>query len=247
MLGGTVEGRQVAELLAERPGCEVVMSLAGHTVHPVAMPCAVRTGGFGGVSGLADHLRTTRTDAVIDATHPFSMRMAANAVDAAERVGVATVRLVRPPWSPRAGHGWIDVADLAEAGRLLSALGARRVLLTTGRLDLEPFASVTGVHFIVRSIGSLAADGLPGATVIQERGPFTEEAELALLLEHDVDTLVTKNSGGSDAKLVAARQAGVQVVMVRRLSPAKGASVPTARDAVAWLDGLGYHSSPTST
>lgn len=247
MLGGTVEGRQVAELLTDRPGCEVVMSLAGHTVRPTAVPCALRTGGFGGASGLADHLRTTQTDAVIDATHPFSVRMAANAVDAAERAGIPTVRLVRPSWSPQVGDEWIDVVDLAEAGRLLSALGARRVLLTTGRLNLEPFASVTGVTFIVRSIGSVAAEGLPGATVIQERGPFTEEAELALLLEHDVDTLVTKNSGGSDAKLVAARQAGVQVVMVRRPSPAKGTSVPTASEAVAWLDGLGYHSSPTST
>lgn len=247
VLGGTTEARQVVELLAERPGCDVVMSLAGHTLRPAPLPCPVRTGGFGGASGLVDHLRITGTDALIDATHPFSVTMAANAAAAAALVSLPTVRVVRPAWESEPGDEWIDVPDLAEASRCLAALGARRVLLTTGRLDLEPFASLAGVQLVIRSVEPPDHLPLANATFIQQRGPFTAEAEVALLLEHGIDAMVTKNSGGSNAKLVAARRAEVRVVMVRRPPVGNGTTVATAQDAVAWLEGLGYQSSATST
>jgi precorrin-6A/cobalt-precorrin-6A reductase len=53
--------------------------------------------------------------------------------------------------------------------------------------------------------------------------------------EHMIDTLVTKNSGGSAAaaKLVAARALGVKVVMIARPST-EGISVGTTDEAMAW-------------
>lgn len=239
MLGGTSEARQVAELLVDGNDADVVVSLAGHTEYPVPLPCAVRRGGFGGVDGLVAYLRTTGTDVLVDATHPFSSTMPANAVRACALAAVPTVRVVRPPWTPQPGDQWIDATDLPDAGKCLGTIGARRVLLTTGRLDLAPFAALPDVHFIVRSIEQPERPALPGATVIRERGPFPVDAELALLRAHAVDTVVTKNSGGPDGKLEAARRAGVRVVMVRRPPAIDGATVATAQEAVAWLDGLG--------
>lgn len=247
MLGGTTEARELVEVLVEQRDVEVVVSLAGHTARPVALPCPVRTGGFGGVDGLAAYLLSAGTDVLVDATHPFSAAMAAHAVRASALVDIPTVRLVRPPWSPVVGDRWIGADDLDDARRQLVALGARQVLLTTGRLDLEPFASLRDVHFIVRSIEEPGRQALVGAAVIRERGPFTVGAELDLLRTHAVDAVVTKNSGGPDAKLVAARQAGVAVVMVRRPRLVEGARVSTARDAVAWLASLDYRSAATST
>jgi precorrin-6A/cobalt-precorrin-6A reductase len=50
------------------------------------------------------------------------------------------------------------------------------------------------------------------------RGPFTLEQERRLLREHAVDVLVTKHSGGEATrpKLVAAREQGIDVIMMRR-------------------------------
>jgi precorrin-6A/cobalt-precorrin-6A reductase len=246
LLGGTAEARQLAELLVAEHDADVVVSLAGHTGRAAPQPCPVRRGGFGGVDGLAAYLRATRTDILIDATHPFSMIMPANAVQASALVGIPTTRLIRPPWQPGTDDAWIDASDLHDASRQIVALGARRVLLTTGRLDLAPFAALDGIHFVVRSIEEPDAMPLPGATVIRERGPFDRDSELALLRAHAVDTVVTKNSGGPDGKLVAARQCGARVVMVRRPPAVPGTSVATAQHAVDWLAELGYTSSVTS-
>ncbi len=78
----------------------------------------------------------------------------------------------------------------------------------------------------------------PGATLVLARGPFTVADELALLREHAVDVVVSKDSGGhmTAAKLVAARELGIPVVLVRR--PPLPAGVPvvgTVEEAVAWL------------
>src|SRR5699024_9729474 len=68
------------------------------------------------------------------------------------------------------------------------------------------------------------------------RGPHTYVAERALLDEHRAEVLVTKDSGGARAKLDAARDLDLAVVVVRR--PGLSASAWTVSDveaAVRWL------------
>ncbi len=76
------------------------------------------------------------------------------------------------------------------------------------------------------------------ARVLLDRGPFTVDGERALMREHGIDVLVTKDSGGplTSAKLAAARAEGVQVLVVRRppLPPGVDA-VDTVEAALARL------------
>ena len=74
-------------------------------------------------------------------------------------------------------------------------------------------------------------------TLVLDRGPYTVDGESALMREHGIGLLVTKNSGGpmTAAKLQAARDLGVQVIMVRRPPlPAGSAAVSTVPEAVRW-------------
>lgn len=238
LLGGTSEASALARALDARPGVAVTTSFAGRTSAPTAPAGATRVGGFGGPEGLAAHLRAERVDVLVDATHPFAAHMRWHAAAAAGAVGIPRLRVERPAWQPGPGDSWVAVADLDAAARAVADGGYRRVFLSTGRTELAPFARCAGVWFLVRSVEP--PDGLPlaDAEVVLARGPFTVEGELALLRDHAIDAVVTKNSGAdaTAAKLAAARRLGLPVVMVERPDSPPGPLVSSVDAALAWLD-----------
>ncbi|MFC7259226.1 cobalt-precorrin-6A reductase [Streptomyces lutosisoli] len=238
VLGGTTEARELAAELAARPGVWVTTSLAGRVSRPGALEGDVRIGGFGGAEGLAEWLREHGVAAVVDATHPFASGITANAARAVAATGVPAVVLRRPGWRPGPGDRWHSAASLTEAAALLPALG-RRVFLTTGRLGLAAFAHLTGLHFLVRSVEAPEPPLPPDTEVLLARGPFTPDGEKTVLREHRIDVLVTKDSGGgaTAAKLTAARDLGLPVVVVRRPPLPEGVTaVPDVASALARLD-----------
>lgn len=244
ILGGTFEARQLAEALAER--VEAIVSLAGRTADPAALAGHVRIGGFGGAAGLARFLAEERIDLLIDATHPFAARISAHAYDACRAAHVPRLQVLRPPWQPRPRDLWVGVPDAEDAAAILPRIG-RRVLLTVGRQELAAFARVPKVHFVVRLIEPPSEPlPLPEAVVVLGRPPFTAEAERALMAEQRIDVLVSKNSGGlaTAAKLHAARDLGVKMVMIDRPPPEPGPLVASAEQAVAWINDWMAHRSP---
>ncbi|MGW1593448.1 cobalt-precorrin-6A reductase [Streptomyces sp. NPDC002343] len=238
ILGGTTEARRLAADLAARPGTRVTTSLAGRVARPEVLPGEVRVGGFGGPDGLAGWLRKHQVDALVDATHPFAETITAHAARAARATGVPAVVLRRPGWLPGPGDRWHDVASLAEAAEALPGLGSR-VFLSTGRLGLAAFASLTGLRFLVRSVEPPEPPLPPDTRVILARGPFTVPGETELLRAHRIDVLVTKDSGGraTAAKLTAARDLGLPVIVVRR--PPLPDGVRAVPDVAGVLDRLG--------
>ncbi len=236
LLGGTAEASALAQRIAEDSRFDGTLSLAGVTRSPKPSPLQTRTGGFGGADGLARYLRDQNIDALIDATHPFAAAMSANAAAAAAAASVPAIALLRPAWREQPGDRWIRVPDMVSAA---AALGPtpRNVFLTVGRKDLAPFRAAPQHRYLVRSVDPPPPNLLPeDAVFIAARGPFALEDEERLLREHGVQTLVTKNSGGTAtaAKLAAARRAGLPVVMIDR-PPANGPAVPTVEEAWEWL------------
>ncbi|KAF3468677.1 cobalt-precorrin-6A reductase [Streptomyces sp. Tu 3180] len=241
VLGGTTEARALATGLTARPGIRVTTSLAGRVARPGAVAGEVRVGGFGGAEGLARWLREQRVDAVVDATHPFARTITENAARAAAATGLPLAVLRRPGWRPGPRDDWHPVPSQAAAADLLPRLG-HRVFLTTGRLGLAAFAHLTHLRFLVRSVEPPEPPVPPHARVLLARGPFTVAGETALLREHRIDVLVTKDSGGTatSAKLTAARDLGLPVVVVRRPPLPDGViAVPGVPEALHWLDALG--------
>jgi precorrin-6A/cobalt-precorrin-6A reductase len=247
ILGGSGEAAALARALDGDARYDVTLSLAGRTSAPLQLPGKLRKGGFGGAEGLARTLRDEKFDLVIDATHPFADQIKANAIEATRLAGVPLLAIRRPPWTPIDGDNWILVESIEGAAVALGET-ARRVFLTTGRDELRPFAKASPHFYLLRSVEAPAPDELPAhVELIRARGPFRLEDELALLKEHAIDIIVTKNSGGGAtyAKLEAARTLGLPVIMVRRPSLPEAQSVETVGEALQWLER--HHVSASST
>jgi len=238
VLGGTSEARELAAALAEHPRFAAVSSLAGRVRDPRVPEGEVRIGGFGGPEGLAAWLRERGTDVLVDATHPFAQRMTNSAVEAARAAGVRLLVLRRPGWTEEEGDDWRWVPSLPAAADALRDMGPRRVLLTTGRQEVAAFADLDEHHFVLRCVDPPDPPMPPRREVLLDRGPFTVDGERQLLRGRGLDVVVTKNSGGpmTAAKLRAARQLGLPVVVVRRPEPPAAPLVETPREAVAWLE-----------
>ncbi|CAM3937131.1 cobalt-precorrin-6A reductase [Tsukamurella ocularis] len=233
VLGGTAEARELARLLHEDPRFAVLSSLAGRVADPRLPVGETRIGGFGGPSGLAGFLADDGVDAVVDATHPFAATISRNAALAADAAGVPLLALVRPEWSPVVGDHWTRVPTVPAAAALLAGRSGGRAMLTTGRQDAHEFAGLDDWWFLIRVVDAPSGPLPARHELLRDRGPYTVDSERALLRENDVDILVTKNSGGDlvSAKLAAARELGIEVVMVDR--PARPEGVPAVATAAA--------------
>ncbi|HXQ52584.1 MAG TPA: cobalt-precorrin-6A reductase [Stellaceae bacterium] len=238
ILGGTGEAAALARNAVARfgDGLLVVTSLAGRTASPAPLPGAVRSGGFGGADGLATYLRETSIDLVVDATHPFAAQISRHARLACDATGTARIALVRPPWRREGSDRWIAVPDMAAAARALPGLG-RRALLTIGARELDAFAACEGVAFVVRLMEQpRAPPKLAGAALVLARPPFSLDEERLLLHRHGIEIVVAKASGGArPAKLDAAREVGLPVLLVERPPSEPGPSVASVADTIAWI------------
>ena len=228
----------MAQALAEAR-VDAVYSYAGRTDAPVAQPLPVRVGGFGGVDGLAAYLKTEAISHVIDATHPFAAQMSGNAVEACAATGTPLIALEREPWQAGEGDRWTHVADVPSA---VSSLGdaPRRVFLAIGRQNLSAFAGATQHHYLLRLVDPPTDPlPLPRAEAVIARGPFRVAGDRALMETHRIDVIVAKNAGGAgaEAKLVAARELALPVILIDRPRlPGRRIARPVA-EVMAWLDG----------
>lgn len=218
ILGGTAEAYRLANLAAQIPTLAVTTALAGRTESPLVPLGALRIGGFGGISGLQDYLTSHQIQRVVDATHPFAIAISQQVAIATAQLQIPLLRLVRPAWQQQCGDNWISVSNLVEAAQQLPGL-AERVFLSIGRQDLAPFCELPDLWFLMRMVDAPRPDQvLPRGQIICQRGPFLLTEEQELLESHQIQAIVSKNSGGTAtyAKIAAARALGIPVIMVQR-------------------------------
>jgi precorrin-6A/cobalt-precorrin-6A reductase len=236
ILGGTGEANRLAEQIA-RERIDAVYSYAGRTQVPLGHALPVRIGGFGGAAGLADFIRLERITHVIDATHPFAADMSRSAVTACAATAIPLIALERAPWCKVPGDNWIEVSDIAAAVAALPDARAR-VFLAIGRQHLLPFGAKPQHAYTLRFVDPPEkAPPLPNAQVVISRGPFTLAGERELMRARDIEWVVARNSGGTGAraKIDAARELDLPVVMIARPESPERPSVATIQEVLAWL------------
>lgn len=237
IIGGTGDAARLLDCAIDLPDLQIITTLAGRTQHPKAIAGEVRVGGFGGEAGLVAYLRSAHIDLVIDATHPFAAQMSWHVAGATDRVGIPRLQLVRPAWTRSPADDWIEVASITEAVAAIPA-GAERIFLTIGRQQLTAFAELKDRWCLMRSIDPPDPDlPLPSGELILDRGPFTLENECQLLLANRIQAIVSKNSGGDAtyAKIIAARELKIPVIMVQRPSIPDGEIVTDVAGAIEWI------------
>ncbi len=236
ILGGTSEANRLAAEAAAA-GLDAVYSYAGRTQVPVNQPLPTRTGGFGGTDGLADLIRQEKFTHVIDATHPFAIEISRNALAACAATATPLLALERKPWIRTADDVWIEVDDIAAAVAALPQARAN-VFLAIGRQHIAPFASMPQHAYALRFID--AAEGpllLPDADLIVSRGPFTLAGELEMMRSRRIEWIVSRNSGGmgARAKIDAARELGLPVIMIQRPQMPERLRVESVAEVMQWL------------
>ena len=226
LLSGTSEGPPLARALL-RAGFDVRAtvtrqeacdSLFGSLAHEVT----VEARGFT-EEGLAAFLTRGEADVVLDATHPFAVRITHTVASVCQRLQVPFVRYERPDWEPPVET--VQVDSFLEAAALLPSLGTR-ALLTIGAKQLKHFAAlqdrlvlIARILPCVASLQQALAAGFTPDRLLCLRPPFSEAFNRAVLREYQAEVLVTKASGregGVVEKVLAARDLGLRVVMIRR-------------------------------
>lgn len=222
LLGGTGEARELAMHLL--PNHEVIYSIAG-IVRKTPLPCRVISGGFSkqrsqdfrnGAIGLFWHLKQERYDLVIDATHPYAVQISTNAALACQQAGILLWRYQRKPWVKTVQDDWQEFDTLDD---IIAALARyKNPFFTAGRSVFDKMDQrLAHQHWVIRTAGIYSVNK-PGTTELKELGPYHLSQERELFLQHGIDVLVTKNSGGDAvvAKLLAARELALPVYLLKR-------------------------------
>lgn len=236
LLAGTWEARQIAAGLTREPRIQAVASLARAERVPSALGIPTRIGGFGGDAGFADWVRREGIVAIVDATHPFSVRISLRTQRTARELGIDYIQFLRPSWLPDEEDDWTFLNTEEEAARHIPA--AARVFIATGRGSLDRFHGLEDHHLFVRQLGGLTQPfPFPHGGFVGGLPPFSLEREIATLDRLGIDWLIARNSGGmgSRAKLDAARQLGIKVAMVRRPPQPDGPKANTLAEVMAWI------------
>ncbi|ETX13678.1 cobalt-precorrin-6x reductase [Roseivivax halodurans JCM 10272] len=240
ILAGTSEATAFARAAAEA-GLAGTVSFAGRVARPLRQPLPQRTGGFGGVAGLRSYLRAEGITHVVDATHPFAAAMSRNAVAACAAENLPLVALTRPEWAEQPGDRWTRVADFAGAVAALDRPAAS-VMLAIGRMHLGAFAGLPQHRYLLRLVDPPETPPpFPRHEVIVDRGPFDTGSDRALMEEHGLDIVVSKNSGGTGAyaKIAAARELGLPVVMIDRPAQPERKELHDAASVLDWVTHAG--------
>jgi precorrin-6A/cobalt-precorrin-6A reductase len=227
LLGDTSEAEDLARLLAHND-------------------CAVqRPSAFGLTSNdLSDikQFETLLSDRairlVVNAAGPYEEELSNSALAAARAAEAQVLRVMRPAWKRDPLDSWIDVPSVAAAADICRWHG-KRILVTLSEADLTAFAGNNRCHFIIR-LPNQPTQPLPLANcdLIVGRGPFPWLDERRLMMEQQIDLIVSRNNGGLDAyaKIDVARDLAIPVVMISRPPSPVQPQVETVAQALTWIE-----------
>lgn len=227
VLAGTQDGREIAAGLREA-GYEVIASVVSEYGRELVAQSGVPVQAAAmDEQELQQFVVRSGIRLMIDATHPYAVNVSRNARQVAANLHIPCLRYERPDSALPIYAKLVLAPDMQRAAEMAVGLG-KTVFLTTGSHSLPLFrAAAAGrdCRLIARVlpqpevIADCIANGFSPADIIAAQGPFSQELNRELFRAYGADVMVTKNSGaigGTDAKIAAAIELGLIIVVVQR-------------------------------
>ena len=227
VLAGTQDGREIAAGLREA-GYEVIASVVSEYGRELVAQSGVPVQAAAmDEQELQQFVIQHGIRLMIDATHPYAVNVSRNARQVAANLHIPCLRYERPDSALPIYAKLVLAPDMQRAAEMAVGLG-KTVFLTTGSHSLPLFraaAAGRNCRLIARVlpqpevIADCIANGFSPADIIAAQGPFSQELNRELFRAYGADVMVTKNSGaigGTDAKIAAAIELGLIIVVVQR-------------------------------
>lgn len=247
IFGGTTEGRLLAEF-CHKNRIKAIVSVAsgyGKQVLPVSPYLDIRSAPIDEF-GMEELFNQETIRLVIDATHPYAVKVTQNLQHICRMTHTSYVRVLRSDIHNResGAYGgfsdrviWVDT--IREAVEHLKKTDGN-IFVTTGSKELMAFTQLDSFlsRVYARVLPSKAVVdaceqmGIRGKHLIGMQGPFSKELNVAMLKQTKASYLVTKEAGfagGFIEKLNAAEECGVTAVVIGRPTAESGVSLETAK------------------
>ncbi len=209
------EGRKVLACVATDLGAEMLEEY----------PVDIHTGRLD-LNGFLALFKENPCDRIIDASHPFARIVTETVIRAAEILGIPYERYERQDLI----YDYDRIISVADTDEAIGVLNRREgnILLTTGVNTCGAYANKVKdgkKRLYVRVLDTASSyegcrkAGYPEDHVFGEMPPFSVEDNLRLIEKTGARVMVSKDSGktgGVDVKVEACRQAGIEMILIRR-------------------------------
>ncbi|HVJ49305.1 precorrin-6A/cobalt-precorrin-6A reductase [Desulfitobacterium sp.] len=194
---------------------------------------------------------------ILDVSHPSCGVKFASLSQWCEQQGIPYLRLERPetkiPTSSLISpvHNWEEA--LLQLEQCVDTLYLKKgrsvtIFVTTGSHQLESIVDssfASSVRLVVRVLpeGRIVHKcqdmGIPPKDIVAMQGPFSKELNRVLFKFYGADILLTRDSGhagGTDTKISAALELGLNVVLITKTKVSTGLTVYSINELLEWLD-----------
>lgn len=225
LFGGTAESSEIAEVLLAK-NCRVTLSTASN--QPMQLPSHLnfnRICGKLNTDEIKSYIKEHNIERIICAVHPYAEDARSSIIAAAKSCQIAYNVYLRAESTDTSAC--IIAQSHKHAAEIAVSLGGN-ILLTTGSRNLTPYVEATkssNQQLFARVLDcEESRNALKNAVIDSDhsifgKGPFTLDENYALLKQHSIKVLVTKDGGaigGLEGKILAAKKYGAQVVLISR-------------------------------
>jgi precorrin-6A/cobalt-precorrin-6A reductase len=226
LIGGTSESSAIAKaLIEEKFPCRVTVTTnSARNLYPQNPWLQVRVGCLD-LCQAEKFVHQQGIRAIVDASHPYATEISYLAIALSQKYEIPYLRFERPLHKTRDRE---KVIELERVEQLLHSeyLDGKRVLLTIGCKALPLFQNYHHRSKLfarilprVESLEVALKSGFPPQQIIALRSPISQELEMALWQQWQIDLVVTKASGkagGEETKLAVAQKLDIPLIVISR-------------------------------
>jgi len=247
VLAGTEDGRELADALKQRGHEVLVSTLTAYGAELVQGQGLQARSGAIDTESLTELLKDNSFTALVDATHPYAVRIKEMAKKVCSDLELPYLRWERLALEVE-DHPLLHWAeDIPAAAQIAAELG-QRILLTTGSNGLPEWVSHPSMEdrlLYVRVLptsevlGRCESLGLKPNQIVAAQGPFSQEWDEAMFKQLKIEVVVAKESGkvgGTLEKVHACLNLNIPLVLLKRPKAEKASDIQTITQFIKHLE-----------